>query len=113
VHTQDGSALGTPAYMSPEQAMGEGSDSRADIYALGVTLHKMLAGSLPFDGDLESVIARKLTGEPTPLSQLNDRVPEELSQLVARMLRKDPGRRPESMEAVAASLRAFSFSSAG
>jgi predicted Ser/Thr protein kinase len=71
VYTQQGSILGSPAYMSPEQAAGKGMDARSDIYAFGVTLYKMFSGRLPFEGDVTSVIAQTLTRDPTPLPDLD------------------------------------------
>jgi predicted Ser/Thr protein kinase len=105
LHTQAGSVLGSPAYMSPEQALGKGSDARSDIYALGGTLYTMLCGRLPFEGDVESVIAQKLTGKPLPFHKNNGPMPEELKRLVSRMLAKEPDNRPASMDAVADSLK--------
>ncbi|MEW5804149.1 MAG: serine/threonine-protein kinase [bacterium] len=105
IYTQEGSVLGSPAYMSPEQAAGRGLDARSDIYALGVTLFKMLTGRLPFEGDAESVIAQKLTKGPPPLSALNEQIPEQLSCLVLQMLAKEPNKRPLSMDTVAEALR--------
>jgi serine/threonine-protein kinase len=91
--------------MSPEQALGKGSDARSDIYALGGTLYTMLCGRLPFEGDVESVIAQKLTGKPLPFHKNNGPMPEELKRLVSRMLAKEPDNRPASMDAVADSLK--------
>lgn len=108
LHTQEGATLGTPAYMSPEQALSKGTDSRSDIYAFGVTLYKMLSASLPFEGSMESVIAQKLTQNPAPLSKFKKRIPKVLGQLVAHMLEKEPDNRPESMSAVADALKAVS-----
>ena len=107
-HTKEGSVFGSPAYMSPEQAAGKHLDVRSDIYALGVTLCKMLTGRLPFEGDVASVIAQKLTKDPTPSPELNGQIPEQLKRLVWQMLAKKPDNRPASMDAVADSLKAVS-----
>ena len=107
VHTQVGSFLGSPAYMSPEQAQGKVADASSDIYALGVALYEMLSGQLPFKGDLESVIAQKLTSIPIPLSALNRKIPEQLNRLVIHMLEKEADNRPESMDIVVEILKSI------
>jgi serine/threonine-protein kinase len=108
VHTQVGSFLGSPAYMSPEQAQGKVADASSDIYALGVVLYEMLSGRLPFKGDLESVIAQKLTAIPNPLSTPNGKIPVQLNRLVLQMLEKESDNRPESMDAVGEVLKSIS-----
>lgn len=105
IQTQEGSILGSPAYMSPEQAAGRDSDARTDIYALGVTLFKMLTGRFPFEGEIESIIAQKLTKDPPPLSALNEQIPEQLNCLVSQMLAKEPDKRPANMHTVAEALQ--------
>ena len=108
VHTQAGAFIGSPAYMSPEQTQGKPADAYSDIYALGVSLYEMLSGRLPFDGELESVIAQKLSAGPKPLLTGNGVIPEELEQLVFQMLAKEPDQRPESMGKVADALKSVS-----
>jgi tRNA A-37 threonylcarbamoyl transferase component Bud32 len=100
VHTQVGSFLGSPAYMSPEQTQGKVANVYSDIYALGVTLYEMFSGRLPFTGDFESVIVQKLTANPKPLSALNGKIPGQLKHLVFQMLEKESDKRPESMDEV-------------
>ena len=107
IHTQLGSLLGSPAYMSPEQAQGKVANAYSDIYALGVSLYGMLSGRLPFTGDLESVIAQKLTATPKPLSTLNGEIPEQLNRLVFQMLEKEADNRPESMDMVVEVLKSI------
>ena len=101
VATQIGTVLGTPAYMSPEQAAGRECDTRTDIYALGITLYKMVSGDVPFKGDTRAVLAQHLTQAPPCLSSVVDGVDRRLSETVAQMLLKDPDQRPRSMHQVA------------
>lgn len=108
IHTQIGSIMGTPAYMSPEQAQGKEVDSRSDIYAFGVTLYRMLAGRLPFEGDVETVMAQKLTAEPTQIPDFENRIPERLRQIVLQMLNKKLDERPADMDEVAETLKTVS-----
>jgi serine/threonine-protein kinase len=99
--TQIGTVLGTPAYMSPEQAAGRECDTRTDIYALGVTLYKMVSGDVPFKGETQAVLAQHLTQEPASLSVVVEGMDPRFAETVAQMLRKDPGLRPQSMQHVA------------
>ena len=108
VHTQVGSLLGSPAYMSPEQIQGKTVDEYSDIYAAGVTFFEMISGRLPFIGDFESIIAQKLTQNPAPLSGLTGDVPKQFKQLVFQMLAKESRKRPENMNQVAEVLRTVS-----
>ena len=93
--TSAGMAIGTPAYMSPEQAAGEREiDGRSDIYSLGVVAYQMLAGELPFNAPTVAGILMKQITEPAPL--LHEKwpdIPEDLSLAVARCLEKDPANR--------------------
>jgi serine/threonine-protein kinase len=88
--TSTGVTIGTPAYMSPEQAMGRGDlDARSDIYSLGCVLYEMLAGRMPFDGPDVQVILNKHLVEPLPpLSQFRPDVPERVEQLLQIALAK-------------------------
>jgi TolB-like protein len=104
--TSVGFALGTPAYMAPEQALGDPSvDQRADLYALGMIAYEALAGSHPFTGRTpQAVLAAHATEIPEPLARRRSSVPPELAALVTRLLEKNPADRPPTAEAVIAQL---------
>ncbi|MGI8842544.1 MAG: protein kinase domain-containing protein [Gemmatimonadaceae bacterium] len=100
--TQVGTSIGTPAYMAPEQAAGDpDTDHRADLYALGCVAYEMLAGAAPFAGrPTHQLFAAHLTEIPGPLGATRPDVPRAIAQLVARLLEKDPARRPQSAREV-------------
>jgi len=92
--TQIGITMGTPLYMSPEQAEGGKVDPRSDIYSLGVTSYHMLTGRPPFDGETAlSIAVQHLKREPQPLTELRNGIPGKLESLVMQMLAKDPAAR--------------------
>ncbi|MEO7965195.1 MAG: protein kinase, partial [Gemmatimonadaceae bacterium] len=93
-----GTSLGTPPYMSPEQAAGDGRiDQRSDLYSLGATAYEMLTGTPPFEGaSVQAVIAAHLTRLPEPPSRRRASVPPALEALVMRLLEKDPADRSQS-----------------
>lgn len=98
-HTRVGEMLGTPNYISPEQAMGEKATGASDLYALGVVAHEMLSGERPFDrGTPIATAMSHINEEPPPLS---DDVPDELRQVIEALLEKKPGDRPANARAVA------------
>jgi serine/threonine protein kinase len=93
--TSVGIVVGTAAYLSPEQAAGEPSDQRADIYALGVLAYQMLTGRLPFSGATPSaVLMKRLAGPPEPLRNVRPEIPEPLAEIVESCLVVEPDRRP-------------------
>ncbi|HZI21543.1 MAG TPA: serine/threonine-protein kinase [Gemmatimonadales bacterium] len=103
--TTEGMVVGTPHYMSPEQATGERVDQRSDIYALGVVLYQMLSGTPPFDGEsAQSVLMKQATAEPEPIRRLRNDVPATLAAVIERMLAKDPADRYQTAEAVSQAL---------
>jgi serine/threonine-protein kinase len=107
--TSIGVALGTPAYMAPEQAAGDPQiDHRADIYALGVTAYEMLSGTTPFAGrSPQSMLAAHATESPPPLEQVRPTVPAPLAALVNRCLAKRAADRPQSADEVLEALAAL------
>ncbi|WKD36119.1 serine/threonine-protein kinase [Streptomyces xanthophaeus] len=104
--TATGAAIGTPTYMSPEQARGDRRiDGRSDLYSLGCMLYELLAGRPPFTGSGLSVLSQHLTGEPAPIRDLRPGVPEELERLVLELLAKEPSSRPADAQQVIDRLR--------
>jgi serine/threonine-protein kinase len=98
-----GLTVGTPSYMSPEQALGTDVDGRSDVYSLGVMLFEMLAGRVPFAGrTVQELVAMHVAAPPPKLSELRPDTPALLLALVDRMLAKDSATRPSSDEVVRA-----------
>lgn len=97
--THTGSPIGSPAYMAPEQAMGGAVGPYTDLYALGVLLHELLSGDVPFAGSTAlGVLHRHLYEPPLPVRRLRPEVPPALEGLVLRLLSKDPQHRPASAQ---------------
>ncbi|MGY4963550.1 protein kinase domain-containing protein [Streptomyces sp. 900105245] len=98
--TVTGIAIGTPAYMSPEQARGDTTlGAPSDLYSLGCLLHELLTGHVPFTGTGWQVLNQHINDAPAPLSALRPGAPRELEQLVLELLDKDPDRRPTAAAA--------------
>ncbi len=96
--TEEGFIMGTMAYMSPEQAEGKKIDARSDVFSFGVVLYEMLTGQKAFQRETRvSTLAAILTEDPKPASQIDQALPSEIAQTLARCLRKDPTRRWQNM----------------
>ncbi len=106
--TQSGAIVGTPAYMSPEQARGEKVDHRTDLFSLGGVLYRLCTGTVPFHGpSVMSVLMALGTQEPPPVRDANPDVPESLAALIHQLLAKRADARPQSAAEVVQRLRAI------
>jgi serine/threonine-protein kinase len=105
--TQEGTTLGTVAYMSPEQAGGKSVDHRSDIWSLGVILYEILSGKLPFTGDYEqAVIYNIINSEPEPLTSVRSGLPIAVDGIITKCLSKDPEMRYQHVDEIPADLKA-------
>jgi len=103
--TGAGVMIGTPEYMSPEQAEVKEIDQRSDIYSLGIIMYEMVTGRVPFEGETPLGIAMKHKSEmPKNPTELNSQIPEDLSQVILRCLEKDKENRYQSAEEVRSEL---------
>ncbi len=103
--TLRGAVVGTPHYMSPEQAQGDDLDHRTDLFSLGVTLYTLLTGQMPFTGSsVTAALVASAVKPHTPVTHINPDVPPEVSAVIDRLLAKHPDDRPESAAAVAEEL---------
>jgi WD40 repeat protein/tRNA A-37 threonylcarbamoyl transferase component Bud32 len=105
--TQEGDVLGTPAYMSPEQAAGQSHqvDQRSDVYSLGVVLYRLLAGEVPFQGPIRAIIDQVLNDEPKPPRRIAPGVPRDLETICLKAMSKAPEGRYASAREFAEDLR--------
>ncbi|MGO1002198.1 protein kinase domain-containing protein [Lysobacter sp. CA196] len=105
--TQSGAVIGTPDYLSPEQARGDALDARSDLYALGLILYEMLTGKLPFaGGTVSEVLAQRMLRTPPPVTDQRAELPAWIARLVDKLLRPQPAHRFKDAAAVIAALDA-------
>jgi serine/threonine protein kinase len=106
--TQDGVVLGTPKYMSPEQALGKPVDHRSDLFSFGVVLYELTTGTLPFQGNnFAEVLNNIVHSQPTAIARLNYDVPAELERITLKCIQKSPDRRYQSARELLVDLRAL------
>ena len=112
-YTATGALVGTPSYMSPEQALGKPGDERSDLYSLGVMLFQMTTGQLPFSADTPLAVVMKHVNDPIPMPvQFNPDVPQGLQDVILKALEKNPDYRFQSAREMVNALRAVNLSGA-
>ena len=101
-------AIGSVHYISPEQAKGDKTDARTDIYSVGVMLYEMLSGKLPFDGDgAVSIAIMQISEKPKPLAEIAPQTPAGLRQITEKAMEKDPAKRYQSAQEMLAAIEEF------
>jgi len=106
--TLTGVVIGTPFYMSPEQARGAATDARSDVYSLGATMYELVTGRSPFTGaDAMSVLLAAILKEPDPPRFHNEGLPREVETIVLKAMEKDPAKRYPTAGAMADDLQRF------
>ena len=106
--TVSDTAIGSVHYISPEQAKGERTDARTDIYSVGVMLYEMLSGRLPFDGDgAVSIAIMQISEKPKPLAEIAPQTPAGLRQITEKAMEKDPDKRYQSAQEMLAAIEEF------
>jgi predicted Ser/Thr protein kinase len=110
--TKTGALLGTPAYMSPEQASGDTATAKSDLYSLGATLYQLATGSLPYTGPAARVMAQIATGSLVAPMRKRPAVGPDLSRIIERLMTTEPEQRPASAATVAAELRGLAAAGA-
>jgi WD40 repeat protein len=107
-HTVEGAVVGTPAFMSPEQAAGEHVDERADIYSIGAILYNVLCGEPPYvGGSAADILARVSSSDPPPMQRVQPGVPRDLAAVVARAMARNRSQRYATTRELAADLKRF------
>jgi serine/threonine-protein kinase len=106
--TASGGMVGTPAYMAPEQGLGDAGDERSDLYSLGVILYQLVTGRLPYDAETPLATILKHLNEPVPAArELNPDLPEPIAQITQRLMAKEPETRYQSAAELIADLDRF------
>jgi serine/threonine-protein kinase len=104
--TQEGTTMGTFAYMSPEQAQGKKVDNRSDIWSLGVVIYEMFCGQLPFKGDYDQAVVYSIVNEePEPITALRSGIPMEVERIVKKAMAKNPDERYQNINEMLVDLR--------